>query len=278
MARIRDPNRDVAHEIYKTHNGDITNRAIADRLGIDEKKVAVWKSRDKWNVVQQTDNKTKSVVQQKQKTPKPVKTDKKVTERIEEVVSDDLTDKQRLFISYYLEYWNATKAYRKAYECDYETAKTNGNRLLTKAHIKAEVIRVRDEIFADSLLTPKALIHKYMDIAFANITDFATWNKAGTYMRVKPDSEVDGSLISEISNNESGMKIKLLDRMKALDKLDKYMGLMSEEERLRVDKLRTEITKAELEIKNQTGEEEVEDDGFLAALEGKVNEVWADEE
>lgn len=57
MARVRSPNRDKAFEIYKEHNGSITNREIAGIIGEDEKKVAVWKQRDKWNnnlnVVQQ---------------------------------------------------------------------------------------------------------------------------------------------------------------------------------------------------------------------------------
>lgn len=54
MPRKRSPNRDKAYEIYKEHNGDITNRKIADLLNEDEKVIAVWKSRDKWNVVQQS--------------------------------------------------------------------------------------------------------------------------------------------------------------------------------------------------------------------------------
>jgi phage terminase small subunit len=152
-----------------------------------------------------------------------------------------LTDRQILFVTYYLKDMNATKAYKKAYNCDYETAKTNGNRLLTKAHIKEEVVRLRDEMFVDSLLTPKAIIQKYMDIAFADITDFATWNNSGTHMRVKPHNEIDGSLVAEVSNNELGMKIKLPDRMKALEKLEKYMGLMSEEEKARVELLKSKV-------------------------------------
>lgn len=55
MPRQRSPNRDKAFEIFKEHGGSITNRAIAEILQEDEKKVAVWKSRDKWaNVVQQS--------------------------------------------------------------------------------------------------------------------------------------------------------------------------------------------------------------------------------
>jgi len=55
--------------MWKEHNGDITNRAIAEQLDVDEKKVAVWKQRDKWNVVQQTDN---NVVQQKRSKGAPI--------------------------------------------------------------------------------------------------------------------------------------------------------------------------------------------------------------
>lgn len=54
MPRARSPSRDKAFEIYKEHGGDITNRAIAELLGEDEKVIAVWKSRDKWKVVQQS--------------------------------------------------------------------------------------------------------------------------------------------------------------------------------------------------------------------------------
>lgn len=48
LARQRDPKRDEAMKLFLEHNGDITNRNIAEQLGIDEKKVAVWKGRDKW--------------------------------------------------------------------------------------------------------------------------------------------------------------------------------------------------------------------------------------
>lgn len=54
MPRERSPNRDKAFEIYKERGGNITNREIAAMLDEDEKVIAVWKSRDKWNVVQQS--------------------------------------------------------------------------------------------------------------------------------------------------------------------------------------------------------------------------------
>lgn len=63
MPRKRDPNRDKAKEIWLQHNGKITNRRIAEILGVNEKVIAVWKQRDKWNVVQQSET---NVVQPKE--------------------------------------------------------------------------------------------------------------------------------------------------------------------------------------------------------------------
>ena len=48
MARQRNPKRDEAYEIYKQHNGDITNRAIAEMLDVPEKTIGSWKSKDNW--------------------------------------------------------------------------------------------------------------------------------------------------------------------------------------------------------------------------------------
>jgi uncharacterized protein YjcR len=48
VAKARSPNRDKAFEIYKEHNGDITNRKIAEILQEQEKTISSWKSRDKW--------------------------------------------------------------------------------------------------------------------------------------------------------------------------------------------------------------------------------------
>lgn len=59
MAKIRDPARDEAKKIYLENKG-ITNREIANRLNVDEKKIATWKHRDNWD----STSKKKNVVQQ----------------------------------------------------------------------------------------------------------------------------------------------------------------------------------------------------------------------
>ncbi|MGY0692631.1 phage terminase small subunit [Virgibacillus sp. FSP13] len=66
MPRKRDPRRDEAFGIWKKHNGDITNRSIAKKINVPEKTISAWKSRDKWNVVLQ--NNDRSTTKGKQST------------------------------------------------------------------------------------------------------------------------------------------------------------------------------------------------------------------
>lgn len=61
-------------------------------------------------------------------------------EEIETLENEELTDKQRLFCLYYSKSFNATRAYQKAYECDYQTSMVNGPRLLGNARVKDEII------------------------------------------------------------------------------------------------------------------------------------------
>lgn len=56
MARKRDPNRNKALEIFLERNGKVKNREIATFLNVPEKTISAWKSRDKWNEVLQKDN------------------------------------------------------------------------------------------------------------------------------------------------------------------------------------------------------------------------------
>ena len=59
-----------------------------------------------------------------------------------------LNEKQKAFCDFYIESLNATESYRKAYDCGYNTARTNGARLLTNANIKKyidDIMQSKDE-------------------------------------------------------------------------------------------------------------------------------------
>lgn len=65
MPRVQSAERKKAREIYEEHNGQITNREIANILGISEKTVSGWKCKDNW-----TGNKRSTPNENKRSTPK----------------------------------------------------------------------------------------------------------------------------------------------------------------------------------------------------------------
>lgn len=291
MSRARSPNRDKAFEIYKQHNGKILLKDIATQLDAKDTQIRKWKSQDKWEEkLKGTLPKNKRNVTNKKDTKENKETHTKKLKKIENSLSDELTEKQRLFCIYYIENFNATKAYQKAYDCDYQTANRCGPRLLVNVGIKQEIDRLTNECLEEqeinSKLLSKRIFQKYMDIAFADITDYITFGKQEregefgpytvNYVDLKDSNNVDGSLISEVSQGKDGIKIKLEDKMKALQWLSDRTDMLSDKDRYKLD---LEITKTELAMLKQGGDEgEVEDDGFIEALKETINEVWSDDE
>lgn len=292
MARIRDPNRDKAFEIYKAHKGNIDLVEIANQLNVPAGTIRGWKAKDKWdsklngaspkNTERSIKNTERSKSESASKQSYAKDEIKKVSEEVEQLDKSGLTDKQKLFCIYYIKCFNATKAYQKTYNCSYQTAMTNGSELLRNTKIKEEIQNLKQAKLNRAMLSPEDIFQKYMDIAFADITDYVKFGKKEivigedkygepktievNYTDFKESDEVDGSLISEIKQGKDGVSIKLTDRMKALQWLAEHMDLATEEQRARI---------ALLKAKVNTGEEdEIEDDGFLDALKGKVDDVW----
>ncbi|OMC83352.1 terminase small subunit [Viridibacillus sp. FSL H8-0123] len=295
MARPRDPRRDEAKQVWLDNDGEIKLVDLAEQFEVTSSTMRKWKATDKW------DDELKGSAPKQSNKSAPIKKQSKTAVKKEPVeselvVSDDngLTDKQRLFVGYYVKYWNATKAYKKAYECDYNTARNNGSRLLAKASIKAEVVRVRDEITGDALLSKRVLIQKWIDIAFADMTDFVSFGTTQrherdeegniligedgepstypiSYVNLEDSLEVDGSLITEVKQGRDGISIKLADKMKALDFLTKHMDLLDDREltKLKVEKARIEVDKLQNGDDSTTQESEVAK--MLRSLAGDSN-------
>lgn len=203
-----------------------------------------------------------------------------------------LTDKQRLFCLHYVRCFSATKAAAKAgYSKD--TAMEQGYQLLRKPSVRAEVDRLKQNRLNREALSTDDVFQKYIDIAFADITDFVDFGQDerqvmamyGPVMvddpttggkvpltetvntvRFRESGQVDGSLITEVSMGRNGAKLKLADKMKALDWLAAHMDLMDT------------ATQKRLELERQkfgSGDEDgTADDGFLEALRGEAKTVW----
>lgn len=237
---------------------------IASQLDVPAGTVRRWKSTYHWDGEQQSERSEKK--SERSESKKSV-TKRAVADEVKQVIQNtDLTDKQQLFCIHYIRCFNATKAYQKAYGCGYTTAVTNGPALLGNTRIKEEILQLKQDRLNREFLSESDIFQKYMDIAFADINDFVDIS-AGF---VTAKDGIDGTIVSEVSNTQSGVKIKLADRMKALQWLSDHMNLATE-------KQKAEIALLKAKVQMDDGDE-VADDGFLEALNGTAAEDWGDEE
>lgn len=263
---------------------------IAHRLDVPEGTVRSWKNRY-WNC---------NVAKEKTQRCKKEKAEKKSESaaELEDILkNDELTDKQKLFCLYYVRCFNATKAYQKAYECDYNSARSAAPRMLAKVSIKSGIQKLKQEKLNREFLSEDDIFQKYIDIAFADITDFVEFGteevpvmavygpvkvknektgkeeilkKTVNVARFKSSATVDGTIIGEVKQGRDGATIKLADRMKALEWLAEHMDLATEEQKAKITVLKARVMNDD--------SEKAADDGFLEALNGTAGEDWADEE
>lgn len=260
-------NWDEIRKEYETTN--ITLKALADKYGIKLGTIKSRKSREGW--IKDATLKKSATKKKKVATPKKVATTKPV------ILSDELTDKQKLFCLYYLKYYNATKAYHKAYGVDRNTAESIAYRLMANDGVKKEIERLKAEQMQGLFLDGMAVLQKYIDIAFADITDFVSFyrrddqtgenevllNPDGTVKDIvlklesknelyfKDMDEVDGTLISEVKKSKDGISVKLNDKMKALEMLTKYFDLIPDQFKRRVEDERLSLSKEKVELEKR---------------------------
>lgn len=250
MPRARDPRRDQAKQIWLDSKGEIKLVDLAKQFEVTSSTIRKWKATDKWG------NELKGSAPKQTKKSAPLKKqNKKIKKKavdIEEPIiikNGELNDNQQLFCMYYLERYNATKAYQQAYCCDYKTANASGSRLLAKDSIRKEIERLQELQAQSIMLSADSILQKYIDIAFADIGDYVE-QVGDNYIIMKRLEETDTSLISEISNGANGVKIKLADKMKALAFLAKHRKLLGnsdlqhlkeEEQRMKNEQLKREL-------------------------------------
>ena len=279
----------------------ITPKELAEKYGISPGTVRSRKHREKWDESQKpkpaTQRKKNKATQRQGATQRgkgnvakkgAPKSKKKKREEIQIDTSgledSDLSEKQQLFCIQYLKCFNATKAYQRVYGCSYNSALTAGPRLMGNVRIRKQIEHLKDQKFRGALLDVKDVLQKYIDIAFADVTDYLGFGtrdattKSGkkvqySYVDLVDSNKVDGTLITEVSQGRDGVKVKLADKMRALDKLSKYFDLFP-------DKFKRQIESEKLKLaQRRAGEDDEEDavdDGFLDALNSEAADVWSE--
>ena len=283
MARGPDPRMEQARNMFLSGK-KLTE--IATTLDVPEGTVRSWKNRYEWDCNVAIDK--RNVAKEKSKSEGAVG-----NEVIEVLENSDLTSKQQLFCCFYVKSFNATKAYQKAYGVSYTTAASAGPRMLENVRIKKAICELKQGRLNREMLSEEDIFQKYMDIAFADITDYVEFGretvpvmgpfgpviikdeKTGekveikkeiNVVRFKESIEVDGTLISEVKQGKDGASIKLSDRMKALQWLAEHMDFATEEQKAKIELIKAQTEKV-------TREQNVDDDDGVEIINDAPKET-----
>ena len=266
MPRQRSPSRDEAKRMYLDSKGKMLLKDIAKAVSKRDSDIRKWKSLDKWDEELKGNAPIAKGNAPKQNNgiKKPPKTEL-LPEEIETLNNEELTERQRLFCLYYVRWFNATKAYRKVYDCDYTTAMTNGSMLLRNTKIQEHIQAIKDAKIKQAMYTAEDFFQKMMDIAYSDATDFLSFGrrineKTGleyNYVDFLDSSEVDGTLIQEVKQGKDGCTIKLVGKEFALKWLDKHYSEATELQKAQLEQLRAQTDKLNKETDSGKAAEKV---------------------
>lgn len=283
MPRQRSPSRDKAKRMYLDSEGKMLLKDIASQLNVKDTQVRKWKSQDKWDELKGNVTNLKSNVTKQSKGIDGQPKVDLLPEEIQTLNNEELTEKQRLFCLYYVRWFNATKAYQKAYGCDYTTAMVNGCKLLSNPKIQTHIQSIKDAKIKQSMYTAEDYFQKMMDIAYGDITDYVEFgqeeapvmsmygpvkieNSSGekellkekkNFVRLRESCEVDGTLIQEVKQGKEGVSVKLISKEFALKWLDKHYSDATELQQVQLEQLRAQTAKLKKESDTETIAEKV---------------------
>lgn len=237
MAAKKNPKADKALELYK---GGMKMVDIAAQLQVPDGTVRRWKNTYKWDGERSG---TKSERSGTKRMPKQKRAEDGTEETFQ---NEELTPRQQLFCVYYSRTFNAAQSYQKAYECSYDTAMTNGCRLLGNAKVRAEIDRLkeikRQQIVADA----DDIVELQMRIAFADMGDYVRFGSGG--VQLNDSKSTDTQLVREVKQGKAGVSLKLADQQKAIEWLSKYFIMHPD------DKYKAEYDRKRAELDNNTAD------------------------
>jgi phage terminase small subunit len=192
-----------------------------------------------------------------------------------------LNDRQMRFVEEYLVDLNATQAaIRAGYTSNY--ANTNVSKLLQNTSIAEQIAKRQAARVRRTEITQDMVVRELALIAFSNAADYAhVVEKRATalvdgetialfdengeplmYKTVDPvltDELTDDQkkALSVIKKGRDGFEIKPYDKLRALELLGRHLGMWDKKE--------------------DTGGDDVQNDGFLDALRGETQSVWEED-
>lgn len=164
----------------------------------------------------------------------------------DEVFNSSLSEEEKRFVLYYLESYNATQSYLKAFGGEKSKASISAFRLLHKSSIKSQIKKLKKLLQVGYDIDPSRYIEFLLKAANADIGDYIKfseeeveqYDKDGVAL-VDPDTgetikkkinkmhlvnsdNIDTSVITSIKQGRDGITIQLVDKLKCWDKIKEF--------------------------------------------------------
>ena len=140
-----------------------------------------------------------------------------------------LNEKQKRFVQEYLLDLNATQAAIRA-GYSKQTSQEQSSRLLSNVMVRSEIERTRKAAEERTEVTLDRIISEYSRVAFTGLSKFIRITEDGLpVLDLSRCTAQDLDLLAELHVDDDGkirrIKIKQLDKLKALEALGRHLGL-----------------------------------------------------
>lgn len=154
----------------------------------------------------------------------------------------ELTPKQARFVQEYLVDLNGTQAAIRAGYSE-KTANEQASRLLANVNVSSALAEAQKDLAARVGITQEMVLNELRKIGFQDIRKVARWgrnpldttsenadpNGLGIYpIDLVPSEEIDddtAAAVAEIVLTQTGLKLKMHDKLGALDKIARHLGM-----------------------------------------------------
>lgn len=203
-----------------------------------------------------------------------------INERLfDEVFNSSLSEKEKLFVLYYLESYNATQSYLKAYGGNKAKASVLAFSLLQRDKIKSQIKKLKKILQLGYDIDPSRYIEFLLKAANADIGDYIKFSeeevqeydkdgealididtgkpivKKVNKMHLVDSNIVDTSIITSIKQGRDGITIQLVDKLKCWEKIKDFF-----------------------EWKMNQEEKAVAETNIIEALKGNTDKTWGEED
>ncbi len=135
---------------------------------------------------------------------------------------EGMTDKQKFFCMEYIIDMNGAQAAIRAGYSE-KTARDIAYENMAKPDIKLVIDVLLKKREKRTEVTQDRVLLELAKIAFSDLNNFVEYGPNG--VKLKDSSTVDGTMVAEVSQSKHGRKIKLHDKLKALELLGRHLAM-----------------------------------------------------